>query len=74
MERIKFIYGRENEFNKDVEEMDICMQMIDKDEAGLRDNEVCSMFIQFMNAIGFSHENILKYFIGDDYNEICCKQ
>ena len=62
MERIKFIYERNDDFKEDVQDTDICMQMIDKDEEGLHDNDVCSMFIQFMNACGFSQENILKYF------------
>lgn len=62
MERIKFVYERNDDFKEDVEDIDICMQMIDKDEAGLHDDDVCSMFVQFMNACGFSQENILKYF------------
>ena len=62
MERIKFVYGRNDDFKEDVEDIDICMQMIDKNGEGLHDDDVCSMFIQFMNACGFSQENILKYF------------
>lgn len=75
MERIKFIYERADEFNEGVEEMNICMQIKDKNDEGLLNDTVCSIFVQFMDAVGFSHENILKYFIGDDVcNEICCKQ
>lgn len=32
------------------------------DEDGLHDANVCEMFMDFMQSVGFSEENILKYF------------
>jgi hypothetical protein len=34
----------------------------DKDDGGLHDYEVCDMFLDFMRSVGFSEENVLKYF------------
>ena len=33
-----------------------------KDETGIHDYEVCDMFLDFMRSVGFSEENISKYF------------
>lgn len=74
MERIKFIYERDDEFKEDTETIDICMELKDKDEEGLRDYDVCEMFDRFMSAIGFSEENVWKYFNdGYDCGSSCLK-
>ena len=36
-----------------------------KAEDGLHDYEVCEMFLDFMRSVGFSEENVFKYFNED---------
>ena len=33
-----------------------------KDENGIHDYDVCEMFLDFMRSVGFSEENVYKYF------------
>ena len=44
--------------NGEVKEIKLCK----KNEDGLHDYEVCEMFEDFMRSVGFSEENIVKYF------------
>ena len=63
MEKITMIY----EGNYDENDLTrIEMMVADKEDRGLRDYDVCSKFKDFMNAIGFSENNVLRYFRGDD--------
>ena len=32
------------------------------DEDGLHDTDICEMFMDFMQSVGFSEQNVLKYF------------
>ena len=32
------------------------------DENGLHDYDICEMFVDFMNSVGFSEKNIFGYF------------
>ena len=57
MERIEFNYVfRDN----DNEEKMITVSK--REENGLHDYDVCEMFLDFMRSVGFSEENIFKYF------------
>lgn len=33
-----------------------------RDESGIHDYDVCEMFLDFMRSVGFSEENIYRYF------------
>lgn len=59
MERISFTYSFTDE---DGEEHMISASKRDKNNEGIRDYEVCEMFEDFMRAVGFSENNVLKYF------------
>ena len=56
MEMIEFKYCYKED--GEVKEVNVCK----KDENGLHDYEVCEMFLDFMRSVGFSEENICKYF------------
>ena len=58
MERIEISY----QFNDhdDGEEKMVCASK--RSEDSLRDTEICEMFLDFMKSVGFSEENITKYF------------
>ena len=56
MEYIEFkYYFDENDETKEV-------NVHKKEEGGLHDYDVCEMFLDFMKSVGFSEENIYKYF------------
>lgn len=56
MEYIEFKYCfKEGNETKEV-------QTCKKAEEGLHDYEVCEIFLDFMRSVGFSEENVLKYF------------
>lgn len=57
MERIEFNYVFRDDDNE--EKM---ITVTKRNEDGLHDYDVCEMFMDFMNAIGFSEENIFRYF------------
>ena len=57
MEYIEFKYGF-NDNDTESKEIRVCK----KDETGLHDYDVCEMFLDFMRSVGFSEENIMKYF------------
>lgn len=56
MERIELRYV----FDENGEEKEITARK--HSEEGLHDYEVCEMFIDFVRSVGFSEENIFKYF------------
>lgn len=57
MERIELNYVFRD---KDNEEKMITQSK--RNENGLQDYEVCEMFLDFMRSVGFSEENVYKYF------------
>ena len=62
MERIRFVYTRDDEFSDVSENKSVVMEMRDKDEGGLRCDNICERFVEFMRSAGFSEENIFDYF------------
>ena len=56
-ERIEFKYIFTDE--DDGEEYTITSR---KESDSIKDYEVCEMFMQFMNAVGYSEHNIYKFF------------
>jgi hypothetical protein len=59
MERINFTYWFEDD---DGEEHMISCSKKDQHDEGIKDNEVCAMFAEFMRSIGFSEQNVWNYF------------
>lgn len=57
MEQIEFKYCFK-EGDSEVKEINI----VKKNEDGLHDYDVCEMFLDFMRSVGFSEENVMKYF------------
>ena len=57
MERIEFNYSYHDE---DGEEKMITASK--RNEDGLHDYDICEMFLDFMNSVGFSEENVFRYF------------
>ena len=57
MERIEFNYSYRDENGE--EKMVTASK---RNEDGLHDCDICEMFVDFMNSVGFSEENIFKYF------------
>ena len=60
MERIKMIYNFNDDDKESYDEKTVSVVRNSVD--GLHDYDVCEMFMDFMNSIGFSEENIFKYF------------
>ena len=56
METVEFKYCYKD--GEETKEIHICK----KNEAGLHDYDVCEMFLDFMQSVGFSEENVFKYF------------
>ena len=56
MERIEFTYV----FDEDGEEKTVRHCKCDKN--GVRDYDICEMFLDFMRSVGFSEENVFRYF------------
>ena len=56
MERIEFTYV----FDEDGEEKTV--QHCKRDENGVHDYDICEMFLDFMRSVGFSEENVFRYF------------
>ena len=56
MERIEFTYV----FDEDGEEKTV--RHCKRDENGVHDYDICEMFLDFMRSVGFSEENVFKYF------------
>ena len=57
MERIEFNYSYHDE---DGEEKIVTVSR--RNEDGLHDYAVCEMFVDFMNSVGFSEDNVFRYF------------
>ena len=57
MERIElsYCYRDENDEEKIV-------TISKRNEDGLHDYDICEMFVDFMNSVGFSEENVFRYF------------
>lgn len=56
METIELKYTFKD--NGEEKELNLCK----KDENGIHDYDVCEMFLDFMRSVGFSEENVYKYF------------
>jgi len=56
MESIEFRYC----YNEDNEVKTVAVNK--NDVEGLHDYEVCELFLEFMNSVGFSEENVYNYF------------
>lgn len=62
MERIEFKYEFGNESDKGFNTHHVESSMADRDDCGLRVDEVCENFIEFMESAGFSIDQIFDYF------------
>lgn len=60
MENIEFRYCFEE--NGETKEVTISKE----DESGFHDYDVCELFLDFMVSIGFSEENVCRYFSEDE--------
>jgi hypothetical protein len=60
MEKITMIY----EFNEDegTDMKRVEMMRADQDDCGLRCGDVCEMFTDFMDSVGFSENSVWSYF------------
>lgn len=56
MEKIVFSY----KFSGDGEEK--VVELHKNEDDGIRDEDVCEMFCDFMSAVGFSMDNVMRYF------------
>lgn len=56
METITFTY----EFEEDGDKKEVTLSK--SIPAGLHDYDVCEMFFDFMKSVGFSEENVVRYF------------
>ena len=57
MERIEFNYIFRDEDNEEK-----VITTSKRREEGLHDYEVCEMFLDFMRSVGFSEENVYRFF------------
>ena len=57
MERIEFTYTYHD---KDGEEKVVTQAK--RNENGIHDYDICEMFLDFMRSVGFSEENVFRYF------------
>lgn len=57
MERIEFNYSYRDENGE--EKM---VTTSKRNEDGLHDYDICEMFVDFMNSVGFSESNVFRYF------------
>ena len=57
MERIEFNYSYRDENGE--EKMVTASK---RNEDGLHDYDICEMFVDFMNSVGFSEDNVFRYF------------
>ena len=55
MENITFSYN----FDNDGDEKEV---ILTKNADGLHDYDICEMFVNFMNSVGFSEDNVFRYF------------
>lgn len=57
MERIEFTYNYHDEKGEEK-----IVTVAKRNEDGLQDYDICEMFVDFMNSVGFSEDNIFRYF------------
>lgn len=57
MEKVKFTYSF-NDGESQIKEVVLAKEM----EEGLKDFDICEMFLDFMKAAGYCEENVFKYF------------
>lgn len=57
MERIEFNYVYHDEDGNER-----LVTVSKRNENGLHDYDICEMFLDFMRSVGFSEENVFKYF------------
>lgn len=57
MEHIEFTYVFRDDDNEEKS-----IHVGKRNEDGLHDYEICEMFLDFMTSVGFSEENIFRYF------------
>ena len=57
MERIEFTY-----IYRDDDGEEKTVSIAQRNDDGLRDCDVCEMFVDFMNSVGFSEDNVFRYF------------
>lgn len=62
MERIEFKYEFGSESDKSFNTHRIESSMADRDDCGLRVDEVCENFVEFMESAGFSIDQVFNYF------------
>lgn len=62
MERIEFKYEFSNDSDKSFNTHRVESSMTDHDDCGLRTDEVCEKFVEFMESAGFSLDQIMNYF------------
>lgn len=60
MEKIQFSYAYDEGDGSEVRQVNF--QKADIKDCGLRATDICEMFVDFMNSVGFSEENVFKYF------------
>lgn len=57
METIKFTYAFDDDGN---DEKTVLLKK--SDENGIHDYDICEMFLDFMTSVGFSEDNVYRYF------------
>jgi len=57
METIKFTYAFDDGGN---DEKTVLLKKAD--ENGIHDYDICEMFLDFMTSVGFSEDNVYRYF------------
>jgi hypothetical protein len=57
MERIEFTYTYHDEDGAEK-----AVTQAKRDENGIHDYDICEMFLDFMRSVGFSEENVFRYF------------
>ena len=62
MERIKFKYLRTDDYDDSNTTGNVKMDIQDKNDCGLLIGEVCETFVHFMEAVGFTENQVLDYF------------
>ena len=62
MERIEFKYEFGSESSTSFNTHHVESDMTDRDDCGLRTDEICEHFVEFMESIGFSIDQVFNYF------------
>jgi len=62
MERIEFKYEFGSEADKSFNTHRVESNMTDRDDCGLKIDEVCENFVDFMESAGFSVDQVFNYF------------